>query len=361
MKKKILFASRDLSLGGMEKALVSLLDSLDYDRYDVTLVLERAEGALLPKIDSRVRIKEYRVCDVKAVPVRRAINLLHRLRFMITDGNRYDFSCTYATYSDPCRVVSLTSSKNSMLYVHSDYVSALGDVGAREFFGTVHAADYSSVAFVSDGAREAAERVFPEICGKCVTVGNIPDTDGVRALAKEKTDDIPKRQGEAVFCFVGRLDDSSKKLDRLTDALSILKREGRSPEVWTVGDGPDGERYKRHANEAGVSDMMRFFGARENPYPYMAASDCLVLCSDFEGFPVVYGEAAALSLPVVTTVPVSDGTFTVDDSCAYIAKKTPEGVACAMRRFMDDADKKVPFADTEKMKLETLRRLDGIM
>ena len=45
--KKVLFASNNLNIGGMEKSLVSLLNAFDFDKYDVTLLLENKKGSLL--------------------------------------------------------------------------------------------------------------------------------------------------------------------------------------------------------------------------------------------------------------------------------------------------------------------------
>lgn len=39
MKKKLIFITEALWIGGIETALVNLLNRLDYDRYDVTLSL----------------------------------------------------------------------------------------------------------------------------------------------------------------------------------------------------------------------------------------------------------------------------------------------------------------------------------
>ena len=41
MKKKLLFTAYNLEIGGIETALVNLLDNIDYDKYEVTLVLEK--------------------------------------------------------------------------------------------------------------------------------------------------------------------------------------------------------------------------------------------------------------------------------------------------------------------------------
>ena len=55
-KKKILFTANDLRIGGIEKALVTLLNYLIEENYDITLVLERKKGELLKKLDYRIKV-----------------------------------------------------------------------------------------------------------------------------------------------------------------------------------------------------------------------------------------------------------------------------------------------------------------
>ena len=44
MKKKIIFGAYNLDIGGIETALVSLLNNLDYSKYEVYLFLVKKEG-----------------------------------------------------------------------------------------------------------------------------------------------------------------------------------------------------------------------------------------------------------------------------------------------------------------------------
>ena len=53
--KKIMFFSKDLNIGGMEKSLVILLNEL-VKSYNVTLVLENRTGVLLKKLDKNIGV-----------------------------------------------------------------------------------------------------------------------------------------------------------------------------------------------------------------------------------------------------------------------------------------------------------------
>ena len=53
--KKILFSAYSLEIGGIETALVTLLNSL-INKYNITLVLEKKQGDFLKDIDKRIEI-----------------------------------------------------------------------------------------------------------------------------------------------------------------------------------------------------------------------------------------------------------------------------------------------------------------
>ena len=44
MKKKLIFIANSLEIGGIENALINLLNKIDYSKYDVTLVLEKRKA-----------------------------------------------------------------------------------------------------------------------------------------------------------------------------------------------------------------------------------------------------------------------------------------------------------------------------
>ena len=54
--KKILIFSHSLELGGVEKALLGLLEGLDPSEYEIDLFLMRHSGELMKYIPSHVRL-----------------------------------------------------------------------------------------------------------------------------------------------------------------------------------------------------------------------------------------------------------------------------------------------------------------
>ena len=55
-KPSILIFSQAMELGGVERSLLGLLDSIDYDRYDVDLFLMRHSGELMPYLNPNAKL-----------------------------------------------------------------------------------------------------------------------------------------------------------------------------------------------------------------------------------------------------------------------------------------------------------------
>ena len=75
MKKKILIASFDLEVGGIERSLLGLLENFDYSKYDVDLMLYSHTGEFMKFLpdngymDLGELIREYLVMEVPYSPV----------------------------------------------------------------------------------------------------------------------------------------------------------------------------------------------------------------------------------------------------------------------------------------------------
>ena len=56
MKKKILIASYDLEVGGVERSLISMLEQFDYEQFEVDLLLYHHSGDFFPFLTNKVNL-----------------------------------------------------------------------------------------------------------------------------------------------------------------------------------------------------------------------------------------------------------------------------------------------------------------
>ena len=353
-KRDLLFASKDLGMGGIETAQVNLLNYINYDKYNVTLVLERKYGVNLDKVNENVNIKELRVSDFKISIIRKLINFIRKFNYMIINYYNYDFSCCYTTYSLSSNKIAKLSSSNNSIYVHSNY-SDLYETKEEviDFFNNRKVEEYRKIIFVSNEAAHSFEKLFPNLRNKIKVFNNFIDINRINYLSKELIEE-EKPTNHKLFVFVGRLDDSSKKLSR---AINLVK-EIKDIELWIIGDGDDREMYEEKAKELNVAKRVKFLGAKSNPYPYINICDYVILTSDYEGFPVTYLEAIVLEKPIITTIKTSDDRINIEEY-AYIIPKDEKEMVDVVKEVLTKNKRKTKY-DLEEIQRERMLSLEKI-
>ncbi|TQM63896.1 glycosyltransferase [Humibacillus xanthopallidus] len=103
-----------------------------------------------------------------------------------------------------------------------------------------------------------------------------------------------------VFVTVGRVS-PEKNHTRLVEAFQLAHRRHPEIRLVVVGDGPLRVDLEALVARLGLSGLVLFVGLQRNPWSIMAATECFVLSSDYEGQPMVILEARTLGLPVVST------------------------------------------------------------
>lgn len=82
------------------------------------------------------------------------------------------------------------------------------------------------------------------------------------------------------------------------EAVDQLQKEGIPIQLLAIGDGPERNQLE---NLKGGRDFIHLTGFRNDIHECLTLSDCLLLTSDSESFPLVLLEAARAKIPVVTT------------------------------------------------------------
>ena len=162
--KKILIAARDLKIGGIEKALITLVDYLLDENYKITLVLEKKEGEFLEQLDNKVKIKKYTPSENKIKIIRKFSNLIKRINYLLKYRNKFDVSISFATYLKSGSFIARNASKNSILWCHADYLSLFNGnkEEVKKFFEDLYYEDFKKIVFVSQKAQETFLEVFPK-------------------------------------------------------------------------------------------------------------------------------------------------------------------------------------------------------
>ena len=364
MKKTILFVINSMGCGGAEKSLLSLLSLIDYQKYDITLLMFRRGGMFEPLLPSAVRIhdaldymsfcaqpagKQLLSFDLRRLTARLRTSLFLRQNARkgrpLHDAQAY-WKCA-STAFDPlpeCYDVAIAwgqgtpthfvaekvTAQRKFAWVNADYAN----VGHNKEFDRPFYAAYEQIVCVSDQLCLMLKKVFPGFAGKMMTILDINNPKMIVDMSRQSCT-LPDQNG-LTLVTVGRLV-PQKGYDIAAKAASLLKSRGMQFHWYIVGDGnrrpieADAERY-------GISDCFTLLGAKENPYPYMKAADIYVQTSRYEGYCLTLAEARMLNVPCVTTNFDVVYAQMIDGENGLVVDMTPEAVADGIIRLASDAE-----------------------
>lgn len=175
---------------------------------------------------------------------------------------------------------------------------------------------------------------------------------------QEEKIDFAKKEGFTTFVNVGRHDERQKRLSRLIEASKKLKEEGEHFQVLLIGDGPDTNNYKEQVKQNKLEKEILFLGRKQNPYPYFKVADCMIITSDYEGYPVVFLESFVLDKPLITTK-VSDYKQ-VEGKHGYVTEKNAEDIYKKMKYFIENGCITSEKFESEKYNQEIIKKLEKI-
>lgn len=332
MKHTILIISQAMELGGVERSLLGLLDSIDYDRYDVDLFLMRHSGELMPHLNPKANLlPEIPQYASLAVPMASLLKngqigvLCGRLRGKLA-AKRFDKqhpgskpSVTALTYSHKYTLFAMpqisdktydlaisfltphyfarerVKAKKYAAWIHTDYTALSFDRSAEFAMWS----GYDAICGVSEQASRSFQTALPELSNKVQTAENILPKELIRKQAVQPQTDMPS-DGEIKLLSVGRFCDA-KNFDNVPDICRRLAADGLNVKWYLIGYGGDEPLIRQKIAEAGVQERVIILGKKDNPYPYMRACDLYVQPSRYEGKAVTVREAQLLGKPVVIT------------------------------------------------------------
>jgi glycosyltransferase involved in cell wall biosynthesis len=137
---------------------------------------------------------------------------------------------------------------------------------------------------------------------KIRVVHNGIETGDFPRISREKARKALNFTGGKIVTFAGSLTEA-KGADIFLLLAEHLSRKKPDMTFVFVGDGPEMGNLRAKAERRGLSEFLKFAGAREHgeTLEYMKASDVVVVPSRTEGFGLTALEAALMEVPVVAS------------------------------------------------------------
>lgn len=375
MKKRMLIIGIRMNAAGTEKSFLSFSKYIDYEKYDVELLLASKTGEFLKFVPPQIKIttmgkwgwifditKDNAVSLITKNVIKKnpffAFSLVPYIIKMKRGGvsrlyaaNRlwvklmkkmpireeeYDIALAYWGDHTMFYMVDKVNAKKKISWLHFDY-----DEPPREdALYLPYFEKNDKIVTVSNEIKNSVIKKFPSLESKTVVIENLIDEDDIKRKAKEETDFVGDFDGIKILS-IGRLCEQ-KGFDLAIPAVARLFREGENVRYYIIGEG-SGE-YKQKlidaVRENGAEDYVRFLPRTDNPYKYMARCDIYLQPSRHEGKPISVEEAKVLCLPICVTEYKSAREQLGDGSLGFICEISEEGIYNGLKTLLSDKDKR---------------------
>ncbi|MEG0307065.1 MAG: glycosyltransferase [Clostridium sp.] len=362
--KKVLFVINSLTIGGSEKSLVSLLNLLNYSKYEVDLLMIRKGGEFEKYIPCQVNIlKElnyYRYLvnhkesegfikksRFEFFRIKTSINLRKNIRqakplhteqilykshssLLENMSKEYDIAIAYSQGLPTYFVADKVKAKKKYAWINCDYETTMYD----KQYDEQYYAKYDKVVVVSNSIKESIIRIKPNYESKLEVILDVVDSKLIQTMAEEKK---PFEDKTSInILTVARLVIVHKGYDTAIKAAKLLKDNECNFKWFVIGDGPDKEKMNKIILENGLENHFILLGEKANPYPYMKNCDIYVQPSKKEGFGLTVVEAKILKRPIVCTNFNTAKEIIKNEVDGLVVDQTPKALFTGIQRYLKD-------------------------
>lgn len=365
MKKNILFAINNLNCGGAEKALISLLETIDYSMYNVDLFLFKHEGLFFNKIPKQVNLLEEpyeyqyfdmsiktaikdsikkgrldiafsRVCAgyIFKVETNRA-RCEQRVWKYISKSlknicKRYDVAIGYLEKNPVYFCIDKVNANKKIGFIHTEY----DKLGMDSEIDLNYFDKLDNIVTVSEECSNVLKQRFPLYKQKVEVMYNIVSPSVIHNMSLEKID---FSHIGIKLVSVGRLN-PYKGFEMAIEACKSLIESGYDVKWYVIGEGEERVKLERMIKENDLQEIFILLGMKENPYPYIREADIYVQPSRFEGKSIAIDEAKILYKPIVVTNFSTATDQIQNEENGLIVDMDAQSIFEGIKRLIDDKE-----------------------
>ena len=332
--KKIFIMNHAMEIGGAEKALLGLLETIDTAKYSVDLFLMRHAGELMKYIPKKINLlpelPQYSVLAVSIVDAlkkgqisvafgrfigkekaKQTVKRLHlsadnqvaleyshkyTLKFMpFINDQEYHLAISFLT---PLYFVAdRVRAKKKIAWIHTDYSCVDIDIESEQEMWS----KYDHIISISQDVTNGFLEKFPALKDKILMIENILPENYISQLTDEfdVKSEMPDN-GTIKLLSIGRFS-FPKRFDEIPAICRVIKDSGVNVTWYLIGYGGDEQLIRKKIKEQKMEKEVIILGKKENPYPYIKACDFYVQPSRYEGKSIAVREAQLLGKAVIIT------------------------------------------------------------
>lgn len=348
MKKTVLFINGHLDAGGCERSLIDVLKNIDYEEYDVDLLLLEHMGDYQDEVPKDVNVILRSIdyafggfisCIKRAIIRKDWFSLFFRIYYVL--GHKvncrfwrklkklfkevrcnYDIIVAYRPGICTELAAFVFQGNKKISWWHHGCMNFSGK--SADLLGISYRQMDSIVAVSSSSALLVAE-TFPDIKDKIEVIPNMIVPTELHNKSKQFE---PKefQNSDLKIISVGRMS-PEKNMILCPHIANLLKKSGIGFRWILIGDGEEESKVKNGIEQLHLQNNVIMVGKKSNPYPYIVNADIMVHPSLVESQGITLLESMVLRTPVIAVASKGPQEFINTGENGYLVDNNAEEIA----------------------------------
>lgn len=342
MKKKIIFRSGSLRMGGLERVLIEVLQTINKEKFDIYLVIDDDCGKEnifekdIPKDIPYFFLKPEKLIRETEKYKEKKKNIIYKLMYnlMMEKENKVMYRNMQRILKDigeidvivdfdagASKYIEKLDIKKKIVWIHNSIPNLKKKEGKIKRFGK-RLEKYDRVVAICDEMKEEIENIYPNLKGKVSRIYNPFNFERIEKLMedeRELTKEQKKMLNEDYCIAIARLDNVQKDFLTLVRAYKFVKESGIQDKLYIVGDGPSKEEIINEIKKLSLEENIKLIGLSKNPYIWLKNSKLFVHSSKYEGLPTVLIEALICNKMIISSnCPTGPKEILKNESCGKL-------------------------------------------
>ncbi len=302
MKKNIMLLIGNLNNGGAERSIINLANEL-MKYHNVILVC-----ADKCSFDYDCNVKTIEILEFNSKHKRlKAIKKLKKIK----KENNIDVTISYTTLYNYYNILS--KCKDKVFISVRNHLSAKKEKFILYIYHKISLLFCDKVICCSKSVYDDQIKKYHSKKKKTVVIENFCDDALINKCIKEKIEENEKKYiSNNMIIDMARLVEH-KGHEHIIKSMSIVVKEKSDAKLLIFGRGNQKDYLNDLIDKYNLKNNVFLMSYYKNPFKFFKYAKCMVLASDYEGFPNVLIEAINCDLPIISTSSYGGSIEIIDD------------------------------------------------
>ena len=279
-RKKIYFILPGLTFGGAERIIFTILNHLDYEKFQPKLILFDKIGFPVNELNENVEVQELGIERIR-YSIFKILPMIWKEKPDVVFSGWGEISAFLSPFIPFFKKTKFLARETNVV---SQHVTKKEILFFYKFYN-----NHQQIICQSDDMLQDLIENFEIDKEKIIKINNPVDFSAIDNKLENAIKPETYKEGFKNVIAIGNLSER-KGFDNLLKVFVKLKQH--KVLLHILGDGRDREMLHQMKLNLGLENVI-FHGVQKNPYPFLKFADLFVLSSRYEGFPNVLLEAGA--------------------------------------------------------------------